>query len=1015
MSKTKSKADGVFSLLLGADDLSLRVVGSSDIFPAHGESADSDLMLFQIKEITFEDNSPRREALDNVLGALQFPGINFVYLILGDESGVRFYMGVSRDWSYSGSSVQFSVEDVGRRILKPSIEGHFRGSKLIEVASSDESIRKIMKGMGHYGHLEGVPALNEKEDANEFQGMDRLVDVMTGDSFWLSIVASPLSAKDVENVRKSLFNVYDQLSPFAKITLQENESSGETSGASESSSLSQAVGTSEGESGSQTDGTNKSAGSTTSTSSSSKNMGSSGSEGTSSSKTTGTSKGSSITDTKGASFGKNTSSTKNKGVTKGSEHSNRRVQSWIQYLDDVLFPRLNYGKSNGLFYSNISIGAKDKLTLVKLEATMKALFLGDAENNAPLRLIELESQPKQVKALQSFQFPLADVSNMQVDERDARVALSQPFPQSAKTLKLGNWMSSSELCLIAGLPRKEVVGVTLKKEVEFGLNPMNFKKNQAHLQIGHLVRSGNELNIPVSISRDVLDKHLFIAGVTGSGKTTTCHKILLSADMPFLVIEPAKTEYRILKNICPDLLVFTLGNDSVAPFRLNPFEFFPHENISSRVDMIKACIEAAFDMEAAIPQIIESAIYRSYEDFGWNISDNSNDQFDDPFAGGVFAFPTLDDLIRNVEVNAKSQGFDDRLMNDYIGSIKARLQGLLVGAKGSMLNTKRSINFKDLIQRNVVLELEEIRNGSEKSLIMGFVLTNLNEALKANHKAAKAAGRSCRHITLVEEAHRLLSKYVPGDSSNKKQGVEVFTDMLAEVRKYGESLIIVDQIPNKLTPEVLKNTNTKIIHRIFARDDKEAVGGIMALEKDQIDYFSYLETGRAVVSSTGFSKPLQVKIEQVADLSTTQTDDIPESKIREAALLYYQQCSTAGIVPGLALQESPSLELVDRLLKMNQGRWHIKHWEQLFCDKNRVRSSQNAVGEFQRQLVDRCSDHEKEIIVELIIEEFYLHRSSSMLDRTREQVVGLLAGADGDIAGAVLMHRELLEIKTKRS
>lgn len=149
------------------------------------------------------------------------------------------------------------------------------------------------------------------------------------------------------------------------------------------------------------------------------------------------------------------------------------------------------------------------------------------------------------------------------------------------------------------------------------------------------------------------------------------------------------------------------------------------------------------------------------------------------------------ELVSKTEKVVEKQGFDERLKNDYIGSIRARLQGLLVGAKGQMLNTKRSVDFKELVDRRVILELEEIRNGSEKALVMGFVISNLIEAIRAKY----IENPYFEHITLVEEAHRLLSKYEPGDSLSKKNGVELFADMLAEVRKYGESMIIVDQIP----------------------------------------------------------------------------------------------------------------------------------------------------------------------------------------------------------------------------
>ena len=176
---------------------------------------------------------------------------------------------------------------------------------------------------------------------------------------------------------------------------------------------------------------------------------------------------------------------------------------------------------------------------------------------------------------------------------------------------------------------------------------------------------------------------------------------------------------------------------------------------------------------------------------------------------------------------------------------------------------------------------------------MGFIITNLLEAVKYQYKQ----NSKFQHITLVEEAHRLLSKYEPGDSSNKKRGVEVFADMLAEVRKYGESLIIVDQIPNKMTPEVLKNTNTKIVHKIFAQDDKDAIGNILALNDEQKNFLSYLEKGRAVVITDGWKKPVQVQIDLLSN--TTGVPDISENLIKQRVFEYYIKNYKNGVLPGI--------------------------------------------------------------------------------------------------------------------
>lgn len=398
--------------------------------------------------------------------------------------------------------------------------------------------------------------------------------------------------------------------------------------------------------------------------------------------------------------------------------------------------------------------------------------------------------------------------------------------------------------------------------------------------------------------------------------------------MPFLVIEPAKTEYRVLKDIYPDLLVFTLGNENVGtPFRLNPFEFFPHESITSRADMIKASIEAAFDMEAAIPQIIESAIYACYEDYGWDISTKKNSKFENPYADGVYAFPTLEDLVKKVPEVVDDQGFDVRLKNDYIGSINARLMGLMMGTKGMMLNTPRSIDFTDIVDRRVVLELEEIRNGDEKSLIMGFVLMNLMQAIRAKY----VDGKPHKHVTLVEEAHRLLSKFVAGDSPNKKRGVETFTDMLAEIRKYGESLIIVDQIPNKMTPEILKNTNTKIVHKIFAEDDKDAIGNTIVLDKDQKAFLSNLDTGRAIVFSQGYAKAIQVKIKRVEGIDDEKR--IKEEDLRTAVYDYYAENYKKGLIANSQyLDEKPDYDTINMLLELSYNR-KLSGLVRQYCEK----------------------------------------------------------------------------------
>jgi len=927
-----------------------------------------DLILFHIEELTFEDKSPRKEALENVISAIRLEGIHFVYMLLGDKNGVSFYFGIVRDKNDT-KELELDVDDMGEHILKPSIEGNFRGSKVVLETNKKQVLQNIAD-MKRFAKVVGVPSVNE--DNESFQGVDRVVDVMMGDEFGLMVLADPLSQHELIQIEKSLCDIHDKLAPLSKLSIQESNGESTTTGGAVTKSDSDTEGSSDGKSETHTDGessgisegVSESKGYTPSNGG--ENNSSSGNSGTNTgksySKALGTNCGTSFSKTIGASTSHNNSKTSNEGTNKSREFTNKIINEWMQYIDETLLKRVEYGQNKGLFNVSVYLFANAKGTLIKLGNTICSIFSGTNENKSPME-IKYISDANALKAIKNMQIPL-ELGDVHPNVAQAKLLYAQSHKKRA------NWMSVNELSVITSLPQKEVVGLSLKEEVEFGLN---IKKQswpkENKLLLGRLVQSGKILDIEVSINKAHLNKHTFITGVTGSGKTTTCQRILSSADVPFLVIEPAKTEYRILTKKYDDILIFTLGNETIAPLRMNPFEFFEGENISSRVDMVKANIEAAFDMEAAIPQIIESALYACYESYGWDIATSTNRSFEDPFADGVYAFPTLSDLIVEVEKVTKKQGFDERLQNDYIGSIKARLQGLMVGAKGFMLDTPRSIDFKDIVERNVIFELEEIKSGAEKSLIMGFILINLNEAIKIKYHAYKQQNKDFKHITLIEEAHRLLSKYTPGDNPSKKLGVETFSDMLAEVRKYGESLIIVDQIPNKLTPEVLKNTNTKIVHKLFARDDKEAIGNTMSLEDEQKDFLSNLDVGRAIVSNQDFAKPMQVQIKELEDMSTTTSQTVDEKHVRKIILTYYAQHYQRGVICGLELlAQPPTLDDVEAYL--GGGNAIFAHlWKKVFVFK---KGEPKGLSDELIAFADKCfSDQATETVSRLLYANFY--------------------------------------------
>jgi len=901
-----------------------------------------DLILYRVEEITYEEDAPQLEALENALSCMTVPGMNLVYLIVGDQGKVQFYFGFARD----GISLQRegdNVLKVGEAFLKPAIVGNFRGS-IVRRLEPDEiqevrtKLHDLFAVPDNCRVLGGVPGGVKDKEKQDFRGIDRLVDIMQGDSFAFMILAKPIGQERLTALRHDVFKTYEMLAMASKQQVGLSVNDGTSTGTSTNTGKSVSKGTST----TTTTGTNESRTTGTNNGSSHKGSesGSSRSAGSSTSNTAGGSKSKSVSTSENMS--ENTGTSKSQGTQHGSsltvnsDLTNKVAADWVKYFDEVLIPRLDYARGKGAYVVNMTLLGENPQVARKLAQAARSIFAGETANMVPL----LSRTPDEIecKRLENFSIPyerLSEAGLLRLPYAQSGLleygGLAQLGKDQRPVLYSGNWMSVRELALMAGLPQKEVVGLRLKEEVEFGLNVPEPKDRDGKplsatelVSLGTLIKSGNECkNSVVNLAKNLLDRHVFVAGVTGSGKTTTCQTLLLASGWPFLVIEPAKTEYRGLRHAdkpeireqCKDMLVFTLGDDTVAPFRLNPFELIPGESVTSRVDMLMASISAAFDMEAAIPQLIERAIYACYEDYGWCLDTNENGDYKDPFADGVFAFPTLSDVLKKTESVVNEQGFDDRLKKDYIGSINARLQGLTLGSKGFMLDCPRSVDFVKLLDRQVILELEAIPNAAQKSLIIGFVLTNLLQAVKYKYKKS---GGKIRHFTLIEEAHRLLSKPDPGGNPSQKQAAETFSDMLAEIRKYGESLVIADQIPGKLTPEVMKNTNTKIIHRLFAQDDKEAVGHTMGLDEDQAGFLSNLVPGRAIVFNGDWTKAVQV---QIAQKYRTDAISVPDEdkQLRTKALEFYAENYKRGVF-GMShlFRSKPSVKELTEKAKQGQ-------------------------------------------------------------------------------------------------
>ena len=380
---------------------------------------------------------------------------------------------------------------------------------------------------------------------------------------------------------------------------------------------------------------------------------------------------------------------------------------------------------------------------------------------------------------------------------------------------------------------------------------------------------------PLYIDSEQFTKHALITGFTGSGKTTTVLQILhqlwhLSGDMskgpngggvPFLVIEAAKKEYRGLTGVKTffeeriahndQLLVCTVGNESCAPFRLNPFAILPGLRVETHVSRLQSCFEAALPPLPYLPSILTESLEKAYKRKFWVLTDicESNDRLQREF-------PTMKDFYLEVEIVVNSRGYQGDVGANVRAAILGRIKQLLMGSTGFIFaHSNKTVEdlAKDLFERPMILELNDL-NLQDKALMMMFVLTMLREYRELN------PSRKLCHVTVVEEAHNVLGEVESegkGESAGsdiRAKSVEYFCNMLAEMRSLGQGLIISDQSPNKLARDAMRNTNVQIAHQLRDSHDRETVANAMIMDPEQRDFLGKLKPGKAAIFRTGLEK-----------------------------------------------------------------------------------------------------------------------------------------------------------------
>lgn len=421
-------------------------------------------------------------------------------------------------------------------------------------------------------------------------------------------------------------------------------------------------------------------------------------------------------------------------------------------------------------------------------------------------------------------------------------------------------LTGKELAYSLNFPRKSIAGLPVLECAEFGRNVITYddmKPDPEQLQLGKIYHMHHEERTPVSLSKKSLASHVFITGSTGSGKSNTVYQILDEAErnnVKFLVIEPAKGEYKDVFGNDSDVSVYGTNPNISELLRIDPFSFPKGIHVYEHMDRLVEIFNVCWPMYAAMPAVLKSAIEQSYADCGLDLRKSTNEYGDD-------LFPSFSDVARNIKTIIDSSEYDSENKGAYKGSLLTRLKSLTNGING-MIFTRDALSDEELFDKNVIIDLSRVASSETKSLLMGMLVLKLQE-----HRMTEihSMNSGLKHLTVLEEAHNLLkrtSSDQPVEGGNLLgKSVEMISNAIAEMRTYGEGFVIVDQAPGLLDMAAIRNTNTKIIMRLPDQEDRELVGRSANLNDDQIIELAKLPCGVAAVYQNEWVQPVLCKIQ----------------------------------------------------------------------------------------------------------------------------------------------------------
>lgn len=853
-----------------------------DIVPVSEELKNRELndiaRFYKLEQFAYDKTENTRDKLVSVFQAVASVDASVILLINGMKNGIEYYIGVrslnknpakAHEVLYKSLSANFpgiSFKNYSGNIENMDYSA-FPVSKS-EIENIDKNIfsihgNTVNKNITSVTGIAGLRAEKETSEQRFIQGIEKVIDAMQGEVYSLLLIAEPVSNLEVQKVQQSYEHLYSAIKPFetTDLTYGENESESisktlsqgttntinhsltntitktetETTTKNKSALIGAAIGS---VAGSVVPGLGNAAGAAIGSAvggliGTIVSPAKSHTEGLSNSTATTQGESQSSSETKSDTNMKGSGSTKTLQI----KFENKAVKKIIEKID-LQLKRIETAQSLGMWNCAAYCIADNP---VVAEMTAAAYY----------SVIRGENSHLEIGAITTWK------GNNLLNINDYLRKMLHPIINiEGIEIPAASFITTKELVLHAGFPEKSVAGLPVKTMASFGRDIIyQSHKKYIGLKLGKIYHMGKPEEREIYLDKDSLASHTFITGSTGSGKSNTIYQVLTEAKKngcKFLVIEPAKGEYKHIFGNINDVSVYGTNPYKSELLRINPFSFPEDIHALEHLDRLVEIFNVCWPMYAAMSAVLKKAVELAYIDAGWDLVLSKN-SFDRKL------LPCFSDVMNNVLKVIDESEYSEENKGNYKGALVTRLESLTNGING-MIFTNEDISDADLFDKNVIVDLSRVGSTETKSLIMGILVMKLQEYRMTSGKLNAALS----HITVLEEAHNLLKRTSTEQSTETAnligKSVEMLANSIAEMRTYGEGFIIADQSPGLLDMSVIRNTNTKIIMRTPDFSDRELVGKAAGLNDDQIIEIGKLPLGVAAVYQNDWIEPVLCKV-----------------------------------------------------------------------------------------------------------------------------------------------------------